>query len=172
MKESLPKVGRRTEIKGVIRTGTGTVIGKETEEVIGRGVRTGTERGIGKGTEIGTGTVTIEIAIGIGIAVKEGNGAGIEMMMIFIEAGTMTGNKQTDVPWMHFTCILLGVESCFDFIMCISLPAVNWNFLILYPDEELSCQYLADMVLSLWVLATMLHYVTYYLWFLVVLMVH
>jgi hypothetical protein len=91
MKENLQKVGRRIEKKGVIRRGTGTEIGIGTEAMIGREARTGTE--IGKGTEALTGTVIIEIAPGTGIVVKEGKGSGIEMMMIFIEAGTMTGNK-------------------------------------------------------------------------------
>jgi hypothetical protein len=89
MKENLQKVGRRIEKKGVIRRGTEIGIG--TEAMIGREARTGTE--IGKGTEALTGTVIIEIAPGTGIVVKEGKGSGIEMMMIFIEAGTMTGNK-------------------------------------------------------------------------------
>lgn len=102
MRESLPRVEKRKERKGVKRRGTGTEIGIGREIEIGGEARTEIRKktGIGKGTEIGKGTgteietVIVIIEIATGIVVREENEAeiGMTMMVIIIAAGSMIGN--------------------------------------------------------------------------------
>ncbi|XP_038884476.1 splicing factor U2af large subunit A isoform X2 [Benincasa hispida] len=97
MKESLQKVEKKKEIRGVIGTGTG--IETEVEKGIERKARMGKE--IGRRIEIGIGIVT-KTVIGIvtaitetvtGIEVRGGKGAEVEMMMITTGVETMTGGE-------------------------------------------------------------------------------
>lgn len=84
MRGSLQKVGKKREAE----TGTEVEIGKEIETRIGRKARTGIE--IGTETRIVT---VIVIVIAIEIALKGGIEVEIGMMMIIIEAETMTGGE-------------------------------------------------------------------------------
>ncbi|XP_034933161.1 splicing factor U2af large subunit A isoform X3 [Populus alba] len=86
MRGSLQKVGKKREAE----TGTEVEIGKEIETRIGRKARTGIE--IGTETRIVT---VIVIVIAIEITLKGGIEVEIGMMMIIIEAETMTAGGET-----------------------------------------------------------------------------
>ena len=126
MRESLPRVEKRKERKGVTRRGTGTGIAIAREIGIGGEARTeiGKKTGIGRGTEIETVIVTIEIAAGI--VVREGNEAEIGMMTTttIIAAGIMIGNMSRLISlltllisFLYITLLcLLGLLMLFYFL--------------------------------------------------------
>lgn len=113
MKESLRKVEKKKEIRGVIGTGRGieteVEIGIERKARMGKEIGRRTEIGIGIATKTVIGIVTAIIETATGIEVREGKGAEVEMMMITTGVETMTGNGLCN----YLPSLLFIMHSCF-----------------------------------------------------------
>lgn len=134
MKESLQKVEKKKEIRGVIGTGTGRGIETEEEKGIERKAKMGKETGrrieigIGIVTKTVIGNVTAIIETATGIEVRGGKGAEVEMMRITTGVETTTGNG-----------------------LCIYLPSLfimhSWLLPLALQGFKLECGYLTSVIL-------------------------